>query len=487
MARAVRNIRPTIGGTRPIPIHHIIPPPYSAIYKVELVDSDDVTYDITDYLDEGEYSDGVTDSIGSFEFKILDPNKTYSDFVVAFDYVNIYMDYGSSATTLRFKGVIEKAGREEMYFQISGRSIGMVITGKSIIYAATNTARSDVIKEILTDNFPDINQDNIADDDTEITVNYTEAFFQTIIEDLCGSHHDFYIDANSNARYFVRNSINNETEAIAQDINHLETQHYGEDSEETITKVRVYGYKNDELPIYSTSNSDTSITNSIKKEVVLNVSSALTTKETTEIADSEFSSGNSIKTIGTVTSLLLPTLAPGEKLKMAIPIDKIAPDYYEINSYVHNLVLQETTVVIQKRKLNIPKLIKKNVVGIGVATEKDNLYDLDFSVAVNFDVSSGTFSNTKITSNYLTVASGTSGTWTSDTFTFDSNLSKVLLLGSVANFIGSVFAYSFDGGLTYSQFGNSPAEPTGANSLIIKITLNSADAYVKGFVYQYSL
>ena len=254
---AVRNIRPLIGNKRPIPVYSPIPPSFSPIWKIELVDSSGNIYDITDYIDDGEFSDGVTDSIGDFNFRIIDPNKTYSSVISNFDYVKIYMDYGTTATTLRFKGVIEKTNRKLIYFEISGRSIAMIVTGKNLIYSATKKKRSDVITEILNTNFPSINTDNIESDTTIISVNYSEVSFQNIIEDLCGKHHDFYIDKDLNANYFVSGSKENKTEAVTQDYNHISTEGYGSDSENTVTRVRVYGKKVGDISLFATSSSST--------------------------------------------------------------------------------------------------------------------------------------------------------------------------------------------------------------------------------------
>ena len=492
---AVRNIRPLIGNKRPIPVYSPIPPSFSPIWKIELVDSSGNIYDITDYIDDGEFSDGVTDSIGDFNFRIIDPNKTYSSVISNFDYVKIYMDYGTTATTLRFKGVIEKTNRKLIYFEISGRSIAMIVTGKNLIYSATKKKRSDVITEILNTNFPSINTDNIESDTTIISVNYSEVSFQNIIEDLCGKHHDFYIDKDLNANYFVSGSKENKTEAVTQDYNHISTEGYGSDSENTVTRVRVYGKKVGDISLFATSSSSTEHTNGIAKDRKITDKSIITTDQATERANFEYENNIAIPNIGSITSVLLPTLSPGEKLFIELPIDGIAPGYYTINSYTHSFPSLETKLIIQGKKLNIPQIIKSNINLAEGATEDDNPYNLDFSIIITFDESSGTNQDTVINEDRLKVKPGSStGTWRSDVYKLPSDVKTIAFKMTGDNLIKQYSAttsnlwYSLDGGTTEHIYviGAGTEIPSGTD-LRIRIDLNSSDARVEAVGFMYSL
>lgn len=495
MARAVRNIRPGIGKPKPIPIHSPIPPAFSPIYKMELIDSDDTAYDITDLIEKGSYSDGVTDNIGSFNFKIMDPNQTYSELIENFNYIKIYLDYGTTAETLKFKGVIEDNKREGIYFVIEGRSIGMTILGKNIIYSATNKNRSDVITEILNDNFPEIDTTNIESDTTEIIVNYSEVSFQDIMEELCGKHHDFYVDADLAAHYFTKGSKQNSTEAVVQDYNHISTGEYGKDSEETITKVRVYGKKIGDIALFATSSESTSHTNGIIKDRKILDKSITTIDQATERADFEYTSGIDIPSVGSVTSMLLPSLAPGEKLFMGVPLDKIVPGYYIINSFKHSFPDLTTTLTIQQRKLDLPKLIKSNINFAEGIAEKDNPYDLDFSQIITFETDSGVHSNTVINEGWLKIETGEStGTWISDNYSLSDEVTKIAFKMTGENLVRQYAAttsnlwYSFDGGTTWHllKYGATTEVPSGTD-LKIKINLNTSDAQLEALAFMYKL
>lgn len=482
---SVRNIR-GIGGVKPIPVSVFIPPKFDAIRKVELVGTN--TYDVTDYLVEAEYSDGVTDNIGSFNFKIADPDKTFSNNIATFDYVKVYLDYGATAETLRFKGVIEKCPREEEFFIVNGRSIGMIILGKNVNYSATATARSSILKALLTEYFPDINQDNIEDDTTTLTVNYAETPLGDIIEEICGDHHDFYIDADSNAHYFEKGTKLNTTEAVVEGINHISTEEYGQDSQEIITRVRVYGKKVGDSQIFATSSSSTTNTKGITKELTITDNSISTTQEAQERADYEYESRNFSPSVGGITSLLLPSLAPGEKLRMFIPLDNISPGEYQINSFTHDLIDLQTSLGVTKRKLDLPKLIKKNIVAVTQLSEHVNANDMDYSHIITFESDSGVHSDTVINEDYLKVLAGqNSGQWISDLIELPGDVTEIEVKFSgdyLVKQYGATTSYlwiSVNGGTTWKinpPLGTTTTIVTGRD-LKIRVDLNSSDAKVK--------
>ena len=199
--------------------------------------------------------------------------------------------------------------------------------------------------------------------------------------------------------------------------------------------------------------------------------------------------------VGSVTSLLLPTLSPGEKLNMAIPMDNIAPDKYNINSFTHKFPDLTTELVIQKRKLDIPKIIKKNIVSQKKYEEQDNPYDLDISRIITFETDSGTHSNTIINEGYLKVVGGqNSGQWISDNYSLSSDVKSIAFKMTGDKLVRQYGAttsnlwYSFNGGTTWRilHYGEGLNVPTGRD-LKIRIDLNSSEAQVKAIGFMYSL
>lgn len=486
----VRSLR-SFGNPKPIPVIHAIPPAFAPAFKIELVNNTD-TYDISDLIESGNIKNGVTDNIGNFYFKIVDPSRNLSDAISNFDNVNVYLDYGANATTLRFKGVIERNPREDIYFKIYGRSIAMIVMGKNIIYAGVNKKRSEVLTEVLNANFPEVDTSGIEEDTTLVNVNYSEISFQDIMEEICGKHHDFYIDANLKAYYFEKGSKINSTEAVAAGANHISTDFYGADSDETISRVRVYGKKEGDITFFSTSDSNTEHTNGIVKERKINDTSLITSNQTTERANFEYTAGLSIPSVGSVTSLLLPTLAPGEKLFMGVPLDKIDPDYYVINSFVHKFPILQTELIIQQKGLNMNNVIKSSARNIFGVSEQENPNDMDFSQVITFDTDSGIHSNTVINEGFLKVLIGqNSGSWTSDLIELDEDVTKIEFkftgdylvqqYGATTSYIW----FSLDGGTTWRVYTSDTVEVPTGRDLKIRIDLNADNAQVKAVAVLY--
>ena len=132
---AVRNLR-GIGKHKPIHVTHPIPPKFGPIWKLEII-TDTEVIDATELIYSGEFSDGVTENIGDFSLRLTDPSNTKTNKYSDFDTIKIYLDYGKTATTLRFLGKIERrSNAENIWLDISGRSIGMITTGTNITYSS---------------------------------------------------------------------------------------------------------------------------------------------------------------------------------------------------------------------------------------------------------------------------------------------------------------------------------------------------------------
>lgn len=93
--RSLRGIRPFIW----------IPPFYTANWKFTVERSDGTVDDISDNISNLEIEDGVTESIGKFQFDIWDPNETYSKAWTGNEIVKYYSSYLSTPTTYyKFNG-----------------------------------------------------------------------------------------------------------------------------------------------------------------------------------------------------------------------------------------------------------------------------------------------------------------------------------------------------------------------------------------------
>jgi hypothetical protein len=496
------------GNIKPIPIHHAIPPPSSAIYKVT-IDNGTTEIDISDRISSGKFNGGTTKTIGNFELSIVDPAKTIYNQIANFNDVYFYGEYGETATTKRLRYKIESKGFNQYETVISGLGIIMTLASKNIIYKTkdvngniTTKGISTIITEILQANFPEITDfSEIETNATLIEKNYSEIPFMDIINDLCGSTHEFYLDYNLVPHYFTRGSITNSEEAISDEVNFLGTDENADNAEEIFSRVRVYGANVDGVQIIATSEEDTSLTGGIKKDKVIVNTSIKTTLQGQQIADAEFETMRNPSRLGAFNSCLLPSLNPGEKIFIAIPNEGIVPGYYQVEEFTHEFDLSipngfKTKVVMEKRRISLSKIIEETNEFKSASTEKDNPNDMDFSQIITFDVDSGTHSGTQISEGYLKVSPGlTTGTWISPIFSLNSNLTAIELKWAGDNLVQDYLTtsaqlwFSLNGGTTWklNPFeGEIDTVPTGKD-LRAKVVLNAADSRVKivGIYFKY--
>ena len=440
----------------------------------------------------------------------MDPNNTQSDKIDEFDTVNVYVDYGKVASTLRFTGKIErKSSQEQVYLTITGRSIAMITTGTNITYSSNgDKARSTILKELIAGrgvvgdsdyyapNFTNISIAGIEDDLTEIEANYEEIPFWNIVEEICISGgRDAYVDKDLVFQYFLKGSRENATEAVVEDINLVEATDYAKDTQEVYTKVRVYGKTSGDIPIIATSTPNTTNTKGIVKELKIDNSSVDTTIQATELANAEATDRQIPPTVGSLIGLMLPTIAPGEKINISNPTNNIPPASYQINSFRQSFTESgspQTELIIQKQRVELATILKSNIKFQSDIPDNLNKYDMDFSQVISFDTDSGVHKDTKVVDGYLQVVSGkSSGQWTSDVINLDSNVSNIEFrmtgdylvqqYGATTSYI----EFSLDGGTTWKFYRLGTSEIPSGRDLKMRIDLNSADAQVSTIAVLY--
>jgi len=490
----VRNIS-SIGSTKPIPIYVWIPPQYDLIYKIEIYDVDTATaYDVTDIVLAGGYTWGITETIGKFEFTIDNSAQDYLNIFTPYDELRVYLDYAATATTLRFKGIIERVSKKDFTLVLSGRGPAAKYIGKNVTYSATSTARSTILSGIISKYFSDLTTTNLESDTGTATVNYFDKPFWEVVEDICGqATFDAFVDTNYDFNYFSRGSRTNTTEAIVHEYNLIELGDFSPDASFVYNKIKVYGVETDGMPIIATANDTTSQTTYKVKELKINDSNITTKTQAQTRADYELALNKDPPTIGMVKSLGLPTLAPGQKLRISDPLNGLNPGYYDVFEFSQKFSNDEpvmTEVTIKKERTTMPNVLKKRIKFESEISAVSNPNEMDYSVIDNFDSDAGTHSSTAISTGALRVSSGSTGTWTSDSISLsgDLNTFEIRLAGG-----GSVvIRISLDGGIIYTQVPMSTEGTVTSNvpinSVIIKIELGTSITQVNtmGFFYTIS-
>jgi len=491
--RSLTTIRPRIW----------IPPTEGQIYKVEIETSED-TYDITDIIIEAECTDGVTNTIGNFKILFDNSAQTYSNLLNLYDHVNIYLDYGSSATTRRFRGVIEKRSYRRNNIEIMGRSMAARATGLTVTKSYTNQYTHDIVQDILDTSATYITQNNIdttEGTDTQVTISFYEKPFWECIIELCNrAGYDAYIDDDSDFHYYVADTRDNTTEAVVHESNLIETGDFAPDLSVVKNKVVVYGAKVEDMQIVWTESDSASITAYDEKKLIISDSNIRTIGEAQSRAQYELSINKDPPIVGEVKSLGLPTIAPGERIRISDPLNGLDPDYYTIQKYTHKFSNDEpfqTELTVQKETRTIPNILKQRISFEKEVSERENPNDMEYSWVFDFDTDSGVHSSTEIVGGVLKLQSGqSSGTWISDLNLIDANMSSFEIRAKGEGFATILYSEDSTNGTRYYVSANNGVDWTEITAfktsydlvgryIKIKVEINNSDTQIDSLALLY--
>lgn len=488
---------PAVRSLKTIPIFAWIPPTGSPNYVILLEDSTTgTTYDITDRIINGEYTDGVTETIGNFNFTIDNSDQFYINVISVYDKIKIYYDYNATPSTLKFQGLIERVSNQNENLRVSGRSTGSRVMGITVTYSTSNSYTHDILQSILTTYATYITQTNIdttESTDTQVTINwYQKPFWECVLE-LCNrAGYDAYIDSSFDFHYFVSGSLENTTDAVVHESNLIETGDFAPDLSNVKNRIIVYGGIVEDQQIIWTEQDDTSITNYDVRELIINDTNIITVGQAEARAEYELSLLKDPPTVGEVTSIGLPTISPGEKVRISDPINGLDPDYYVIQKFIHKFSNDEppmTILTVQKEINTIPKILKKRITFETQAIDKTNPNEMRYSWFFDFNTDSGTHSNTEISDGVLKTDASSSGTWISPTNSITNNATACELRVKGESLPGTLYYVSTDSGVTYQSISLNTSltlSPPGPN-LRIKIEINSASTLIDAISLLYKL
>ena len=464
-----------------------MPPLEEIEYKIEITTATGEVIDITDDIISGEYSDGVTDVIGTFNFTIDNTTQDYTDKFALYNQIKIYSDYSTSATTLKFTGVLEKVSSKEEEITVSGRSIASRVMGRRITYSVRNTYTNIILSNILNRYMPFITQNNIdttTSTDSLISVNWYQKPFWDCVVELCNrAEYDAYIDCNSDFNYFVSGSRQNTADAVVHESNLVEVGDFTPDLTNVKNKVIVYGGTVEDQQIIWTEQDDDSIALYDTRELIINDSSIVTDDQAQERALYELSINKDPPIVGEVTSDSLATIMPGEKIMISDQESGLNPIFYNIQKFTQSFGDElTTTLTIQKEQSNISNILKKRITFESQAIDNANPNEMESSWVEPFDTDSGTHSNTVISDGVLKTVSGSPGTWISSLKTIGSNASYYELRVSGDVLSGSQYYVSSDSGNSWqiiSSLNTIYSLSLPGIYLKVKIVINSANTQIK--------
>jgi len=469
--RSLKRVRPFVW----------IPPVHHPVWKVTIERSDGTVDDVTDFIWEGEVTDAVTEEIGSFSFRIDNSTGQWTNVWSGNEIVRFYADYATEATTLRFRGRIEKVKYKNNDIVVTGRSEALKLLNITVTKSYTDTETSQILKNLFDTYATEFTYNNVNTSTTSITVNWYQKPFWDCVKELCkAAGFDCYIDANLDCHYFAEKSVKNYQEAMVHDQNILDIGEFAEDLAQIRNRVIVYGAEVEGVPIiYTAEDTDSQSRYGIKEEIISD-SNITTIEAARDRAEAELALLKNPPIVGEITSIGLPTLAPGQCIRISAPDSGIQPGWYKIIKFTHKVSTEDvmlTTALVEKEAPKIPKLFKQRIEAEQKLADMPNPYELRYSYIIDFNSSVGTHSGTEIVNGVLRLKSGsTTGTWISPAYTHSSDITQVQLKASGSGLAGVVFWVSADNGIHWDAVSKDMVHTVSSsgNKLRIKIQINSS-------------
>ena len=109
----------------------------------------------TTFLTSFKFEDHVTESIGKFEFDIWDQNEDYFNAWTGDEIVRYYKDYAADATTLRFRGRIEKPSKRGSRLNVKGRGETLKIFNITVTQYYNDVEVSTILTSLFSSSLLD--------------------------------------------------------------------------------------------------------------------------------------------------------------------------------------------------------------------------------------------------------------------------------------------------------------------------------------------
>lgn len=440
-----------------------------------------------------EFTKAVCPEIGVFKIKLINSDQYYSSRYSLGQVVEFYSDF-TDGTTLRFYGIIDK-----LYDHYdSGMGYILDISGVHLTYElldilVTKSYSSSTINQIIIDfinnNLTDYTLNFISTNTSTPKINWEEKSIWDCLSELAKlADAECYVSDTKVINFFDKGSILNTSEAIVWNDTMIEIQGLGTQNITTKNKIKVYGEDTDGLPVISQSIDTDSQTEYGNKELAVFDTSIQTTTQAKELGDAEIVNKSNPEDEGESTSLLLPSLNPGDKIYITDPVMKINGQY-RVYKFTHIFPDEKTKCTFAKeRKLS---QILKSRANAELALQKIvNPFQMIGSINFPFNDSSGiatSDTNIQVTDGKVLLSSGTQGVLTTEVTTLTTNITTVQLRVIGTKTVPTTFQLSTDGGGTYQTI--TPEVETTltvpGNLIVLKITIQDASTELDSIAVLY--
>jgi len=436
-----------------------IPPQFSAIYKLEVVRADGSKDDLTDLAHSIEIEDGVTESVGKFSFELWNPNETYTGVWTGMEIVNYYSDYGTTATTLRFRGRIEKVSYNDNKIKVTGRSESLKLLDITVTKQYESSDTGTILKDLISIYAPDFTSTNVSSSGVFLSPKWYQKPFWECVQELCSAAgFDCYVDSALDFHYFETGSITNQNEGIVHTYNLIEVGEFAEDISLVKNRIIIYGATQKDIQLIYTAEDTTSQSSYGIREQIINDENITDYTQAKDYTDYLLAESKYPPIVGEVKGLLLATIQPGEKIRISSPLDNLPPGTYKAISYKHSIGDSGlfTTVSVNKEPRRISHIMRDRIQHEYKKQDTSlNPYEMRQSYNFLFEVDSGTHVNTEITDGVLKLQSGqSSGNWTSELRSLSSDVNSIYLIVNGETLTGASIQVSGDSGSNWESISN---------------------------------
>lgn len=464
---------------------HWIPPVDFPVFKIEVVTKSGDIYDLTNQIVSNVVDDNATESIGKFDVVLMNGDEFWNGKISGGDVYYYYKDYSTQATTKRFGGFIEKPSTYGGKLKLSGRSFSLKFQDKTVTKSFTATDGSDILKSLINlHGAGEFTYNNvIAATGVLMTIAWTKKNFWDCVKDICNSCGvECYVDFNKDFHLFISGSVINSTDGLVHDHNLYEVTEFATDTALIRNRITVTGATIDNVQVLYSADDVTSQNLYGIKEEPINDDNIVSYEQAKEIGDFLLAKDVNPPQTGECRGLLLATQQPGDKIMISDPINNIPPGSYICSGYIDTIDYDagkfETLLKISKEPRSVSHIIKFLIESSNrQQNNSDNPEDMKFAYTFTFDSNSGTHNNTVISNGVLKLASGSSGTWFSDSRALPSNLKEVYLILNGQTLSGSAIYVSGNNGVDYELLTvKTKLTASSSKGMILKFKVVFSDA-----------
>ncbi len=406
----------------------------------------DITVDGTSVLlnyINAEFTRALAPEIGDFKINLINADGAFSNLYSGGETVKLFVDL-EDGSTQRFKGTIDNIKNKRKGFEIleiSGGHISAELLDLTVTkeFNGEKTC-SEILIEIAGEKLIGYTTTNVIASTVSPTLKWSNVPFWTAVDQLCQlavadnektndlNRYDCYVDDDKGFHFFPENSIENNNEAIVWNDTLIELNGFGDKIYVTKNKAIVYGDDGAGLPIIRTDNNPSAQTSFNLKEDVITNTDIVSGIQAEEIANAIVSNQAQPKKEGSALTFILPSIKVGDKIWITEPTMKINQQI-KISKFTH-MYPKEQTKLVMTREQTLPRAIRELSLGDLANADIINPFEMTKSINFTYDNFNGLASfdaNIQIVDGKIKLSSGSTGTFVSEVFSQEEDITQVHL------------------------------------------------------------